>query len=68
MLSVGTAKPDKDTLSYIPHHLVDFLEPNERITAGFFVKKAEEAIEDIYRRSKIPVITCGTGFYLKAFL
>jgi len=44
------------------------LEPNERITAGFFVKKAEEAIEDIYRRSKIPVITCGTGFYLKAFL
>ncbi|HMW07474.1 MAG TPA: tRNA (adenosine(37)-N6)-dimethylallyltransferase MiaA [Leptospiraceae bacterium] len=68
ILSVGTAKPDKDTLSYIPHHLVDFLEPNERITAGFFVKKAEEAIEDIYRRSKIPVITCGTGFYLKAFL
>ncbi len=68
VLSVGTAKPDKLILEQIKHHLVDFLMPDERLNAASFTKLAEREIEDIYARNKIPIITCGTGFYLKAFL
>ncbi len=68
MLSVGTAKPDKLILERIRHRLVDFLDPSGRLNAASFVRLAEQAIEDIYERNKIPIITCGTGFYLKAFL
>ncbi len=68
VLSVGTAKPDKLILEQIRHHLVDFLTPSERLNAALFTKLAELALEDIYERNKIPIITCGTGFYLKAFL
>lgn len=68
VLSIGTAKPEKEILEKIPHHLVDFLDPSQRVSAGYFVDLATQAIEDIYSRGKIPIITCGTGFYLKAFL
>ena len=68
ILSVGTAKPEKEILNQIKHHLVDFLDPNQKINAAYFVSLANKALEDIYAREKIPIITCGTGFYLKAFL
>lgn len=44
------------------------MEPDQKINAAFFVSLAKKSLEDIYSRDKIPVITCGTGFYLKAFL
>jgi tRNA dimethylallyltransferase len=68
VLSVGTAKPEKAVLEHITHHLVDFLAPNETINAASFIALAEQAVEGIYLRGKIPILTCGTGFYLKAFL
>lgn len=67
-LSIGTAKPDKMLLEQLPHHLVDILEPDQKINASEFVSLAKQSIEEIYRRGKIPILTCGTGFYLKAFL
>jgi len=68
VLSIGTAKPEKAVLDQIRHHLVDIIAPHVKINAAAFVRLAEDAIEQIYERNKIPVITCGTGFYLKAFL
>ena len=68
VLSVGTAKPEKPILDQIPHHLVDFLDPDKKVNAAYFVSLANQALEDIYFRGKIPILTCGTGFYLKAFL
>jgi tRNA dimethylallyltransferase len=68
VLSIGTAKPEKHVLEYIPHHLVDILDPDQKINAASFVTLAKDAIDGIYEKGKIPIITCGTGFYLKAFL
>ncbi|WP_165780200.1 tRNA (adenosine(37)-N6)-dimethylallyltransferase MiaA [Leptospira hartskeerlii] len=67
-LSIGTAAPSPEDCEKIPHHLVSFLSPAESIDAAKFVTKAEEALDDILSRGKIPVLTAGTGFYLNAFL
>lgn len=68
VLEVGTAKPSLSLRNKIPHHLVDFLPPDEEINAAKFTQKAFLALEEVYSKGKIPLITCGTGFYLKAFL
>lgn len=48
----------------IPHHLIDFLEPDEEFSAGLFKKLALKAIKDILSRGKIPFIVGGTGLYI----
>jgi tRNA dimethylallyltransferase len=67
-MTIGTAKPGPEELKQAPHHLVDFLDPKDEFDAGLYVKAADKAIEDITSRKKIPIITGGTGFYIRALL
>jgi tRNA dimethylallyltransferase len=67
-LELGTTKPTLSERKSIPHHLVDFLEPSQKMNAREYAELAESAVLDIWQRGKIPVLTAGTGFYLKAFL
>ena len=67
-MEIGTAKPNVELRNYIRHHLIDFLEPSETINARAFSELAKNCVNEIYNKGKIPVLTCGTGFYLKAFL
>lgn len=67
-LQLGTAKPSKHELEQIPHHLVDFLEPSQTLNAKVYSELAEEVVLQIWEKNKIPILTAGTGFYLKAFL
>jgi len=64
-MDIGTAKPSPEERLRLPHHLIDIRNPDEQFTAGDFVRLAREAIDDIARRGKIPIIAGGTGFYLK---
>jgi len=65
---IGTAKVPPADRHGIPHHLVDLVEPNEVFTAGQYRQRAMEVLEDLRRRNKLPVITAGTGLYLRALL
>ena len=67
-LDIGTAKPSKDLLDKIPHHLIDILSPREQFNAGEFVRMADELAKDISSRGKVPVICGGTAFYFKNYL
>jgi len=67
-MNIGTAKPEPEEMKLIPHHLIDFIDPKEDFDAGRYVNDADEAIEDITSRGKIPIITGGTGLYIKALL
>ncbi|WP_207766282.1 tRNA (adenosine(37)-N6)-dimethylallyltransferase MiaA [Leptospira wolffii] len=67
-LTIGTAAPTPEDLKRIPQHLTHLILPSESIHAGRYVLYAEEALDDILSRDKIPVLTAGTGFYLNAFL
>ncbi len=65
---IGTAKLPPCERRGIPHHLLDILNPDEMFTAGEYARLAREAIADITRRGRLPVIVGGTGFYLRALL
>jgi tRNA dimethylallyltransferase len=67
-MDIGTAKPSPDLFSRLPHHLIDIRNPDEQFNAGDFVRMADEACEDIARRGKLPVVSGGTGFYLRNFV
>ena len=67
-LSIGTAKPNDEERSQAVHHLVDFLDPSEEFDAGAYVPLADQAIEDIYSRQRIPIVVGGTGLYVRALL
>ena len=65
---IGTAKPTEEERQGILHHLIDITEPENDYSAFQYVKDAEKAVFDIISRDKLPVITGGTGLYLKSFL
>ena len=65
---IGTAKVTPAEPRGIPHHLVDLVEPGEIFTAGDYRREALAALADLRRRAKLPVITAGTGLYLRALL
>ena len=67
-LSVGTAKPDEEEKAGIPHHLMDFLEPSQPFSVAEYVQLAKEAIADIHRRGKLPVVVGGTGLYIDSLI
>ena len=64
-MDIGTAKPTLEERTTLPHHLIDICDPSEQFNAGDFVRLAEEACADITRRGKLPMVSGGTGFYLK---
>ncbi|MBT9331928.1 tRNA (adenosine(37)-N6)-dimethylallyltransferase MiaA [Paracidobacterium acidisoli] len=64
----GTAKPTLAERQSVPHHLIDIYAPDEHSTAGDYSRLAREAIADITSRGRLPVVTGGTGLYLRALL
>jgi tRNA dimethylallyltransferase len=67
-MDIGTAKPSEWEKEQLPHHLIDIRDPGEQFNVGDFVRLAEDLAVEIARRKKIPVISGGTGFYLKNFI
>ncbi|MGN0595524.1 MAG: tRNA (adenosine(37)-N6)-dimethylallyltransferase MiaA [Hominimerdicola sp.] len=67
-LSIATAKPASEEMQGIPHHLIDFLEPNEDFSVADYVKIAGEKIKDIHERGKMPIVCGGTGLYVSSLL
>jgi tRNA dimethylallyltransferase len=67
-MDIGTAKPSPELRRLLPHHLIDIRDPGEQFNVGDFVRLADSACEDIHSRGKLPVVSGGTGFYLKNFI
>lgn len=65
---IGTAKPGQAERLGIPHHLIDVLTPIEDATAGGYRQMALAALEDLRSRGRLPILTVGTGLYLRALL
>jgi tRNA dimethylallyltransferase len=63
-MDIGTAKPSHDELSLIRHHLIDLINPDESFSLAIYQKLAFEAIEDIQRRNKLPLLVGGSGLYV----
>ena len=65
---IGTAKPPIVDRQTIPHHLLDILEPTEASTAGGYRERAVAVLADLRVRRRLPILTVGTGLYLRALL
>jgi tRNA dimethylallyltransferase len=65
---IATSKPTKEEMKGIPHHLIDYIDPNHSYTAADWAKDAAEKIADIESRGNIVIICGGTGFYLRALM
>ena len=67
-LDIGSAKIRPEEMEGISHYLIDVLEPEEEFHVARFQEMAREAMEEIWSRGRIPIITGGTGFYIQALL
>jgi tRNA dimethylallyltransferase len=67
-LDIGTAKLPFGERRGIPHHLIDILNPDEPFTAGEYARQARPVLREVSARGRLPVVTGGTGFYLRALL
>ena len=65
---IGTAKPSIADLQSIPHHLLDILEPTDASTAGDYRERAIRVLAQLRARQRLPILTAGTGLYLRALL
>jgi len=65
---IGTGKVPPAEQHGVPHHLVDLVEPDEVFTAGQYRERALDVLEGLRCRKKLPIVTAGTGLYLRALL
>ena len=67
-LEIGSAKPSASDRALVAHHLLDVVTPAGYYTAGDYARDARAAIAGIAERNKLPIVTGGTGLYLRALL
>lgn len=65
---VGTAKPSLEERARVPHHCIDIASPERDYSAGDYQRDARAAIAEITARGRLPIVTGGTGLYLRALL
>ncbi len=67
-MDIGTAKPSRDELAQVPHHLIDILDPTQSYSAAQFVKDATRLIAEINARGNVALLVGGTMLYFKALI
>jgi tRNA dimethylallyltransferase len=65
-MELGTAKPTQEERARIPHYLIDVTTPDKAFTAGEYSRLARESLQKIKVRKHMPIVTGGTGLYLRA--
>ncbi len=65
-MDIGTAKPTKEELTQVPHHLIDIRDPLSVYSAADFARDARQLISDIRGRGALPLLVGGTMLYFKA--
>jgi tRNA dimethylallyltransferase len=67
-LEIGTAKPTPEERASVPHHCIDIVSPEQDYSAGDYQRDGRAAIRGITARGRLPIVTGGTGLYLRALL
>jgi len=67
-MDIGTAKPTKEELELVPHHMIDLIDPDKEYGVSEYQKEAQEVLTDIKKRNSIPILVGGTGLYLRTII
>ena len=65
-MDIGTAKPTREEMEGIPHHLIDILGPEETFSVADYAARVRPLIREISARGKLPMLVGGTGLYVRA--
>jgi tRNA dimethylallyltransferase len=65
-MDLGTAKPTLEERARLPHHLIDVADPDQQFTAGEYSRQARAALHIIAACDHVPIVTGGTGLYVRA--
>lgn len=67
-MDIGSAKPTPEEQARVKHYLVDQVDPREPFSVAVYQKKAKAAIQEIFQKGKLPVISGGTGLYVNSLI
>lgn len=67
-MPIITAVPMLEERNGLPHHLFEFVDPAERMSAAQWAGMAEKTIENVLQKGGVPVVVGGTGLYLRTLM
>lgn len=67
-MDIGTAKPTREEMQGIPHHMIDVAEPDEDFSVSRYCRLATPIVDDILSRGKTAIIVGGTGLYMDSLI
>ena len=67
-MDIGTAKPTREEMQGIPHHMIDVAEPDEDFSVSRYCRLATPIVDDIVSRGKTAIIVGGTGLYMDSLI
>ncbi|MEG0662989.1 MAG: tRNA (adenosine(37)-N6)-dimethylallyltransferase MiaA, partial [Anaerovoracaceae bacterium] len=67
-MDIGSAKPTPEERAKVNHYLIDEIDPKGHFTVARYSALAKKAINEIFEKGKVPIITGGTGLYLNSLL
>ena len=65
-MDIGTAKPSREERGNVPHHLIDLVEPDRDFSVADYKRYFGPTVASIYAKGKLPLMTGGTGLYIRA--
>lgn len=65
-MDIGTAKPTREEMQGIKHHLIDIINPDEEFSVALFKKYADEKIRELTNKNRLPIVVGGTGLYINS--
>ena len=63
-MDIGTAKPTREEMGGVPHHMLDVADPAEDYSVARYVRDADACVQDILARGRLPIVVGGTGLYI----
>ena len=67
-MDIGTAKPTREEMRGVPHHMLDVADPEEDFSVARYVDMAAKCVDDILSRGRLPILAGGTGLYIDSLL
>src|SRR3981189_2940401 len=67
-VDIGSAKPNANERARARHHLLDVASPDQHYTAGDYSRDARAAIQNVVACGRLPIVSGGTGLYLRALI
>ena len=67
-MDIGTAKPTKEEMQGVVHHMLDVADPSEDFSVSRYCEMATPIVDDILARGKPAIIAGGTGLYMDALI